>query len=46
MSERKNRRVLLKARPQGASRESDFALEEVPVAPLTEGQFLIRNLYL
>lgn len=46
MSERRNRRVLLKARPDGASRESDFALEEVPIGPIAEGQFLLRNLYL
>lgn len=42
----RNRRVLLRARPKGAPRESDFALDEAPIPRIGNGQFLMRNLYL
>jgi hypothetical protein len=41
-----NRRILLRARPEGSPRESDFACDEVVVPEPADGQFLIRNLYL
>jgi NADPH-dependent curcumin reductase CurA len=41
-----NQRVLLRARPQGAPRESDFELEKGPIPTVGDGQFLIKNLYL
>jgi NADPH-dependent curcumin reductase CurA len=46
MAARRNRRVLLRARPDGAPRESDFACDEVPVPELPDGHFLVRNRYL
>ncbi len=44
MAELKNRRWLLAARPQGIIKESDFKWTEAPVAPLKDGQVLMRNL--
>jgi NADPH-dependent curcumin reductase CurA len=41
-----NQRVLLRARPQGAPRESDFELAKAPIPTVGDGQFLIKNLYL
>ena len=41
-----NRRIVLARRPKGKVTPDDFRLEEVPVAPLAEGEFLVRNLYL
>ena len=41
-----NRQWVLASRPQGAVRESDFRLVQVPLVPLREGQFRIRTLYL
>jgi NADPH-dependent curcumin reductase len=41
-----NRQWVLAARPQGPVRASDFRLVETPLAPLDEGQFRIRTLYL
>ncbi len=46
MPELKNRRWLLAARPQGMIKESDFRWSETPVAPLKDGQVLVRNLAL
>ena len=41
-----NRRVLLCRRPVGIPQASDFALDEVPLAPVGDGQFRVRNIYL
>ncbi len=46
MPELKNRRWLLAARPQGMIKESDFRWNETPVAPLKDGEILVRNLAL
>ena len=40
-----NRRFTLVRRPQGLPTADDFSLVEAPVAPLQEGQFLLRNHY-
>jgi NADPH-dependent curcumin reductase CurA len=44
MAELKNRQWLLAARPQGLIKESDFKWNETTVAPLKDGQVLVRNL--
>ena len=41
-----NRRIVLARRPKGKVTPDDFRREEVPVAPLANGEFLVRNLYL
>src|SRR5215472_10216073 len=41
-----NRQWVLSSRPAGLVKESDFAWREVPVPAPSEGQFLVRNLYL
>ncbi len=41
-----NRQILLAARPVGMVKESDFARREVPIAAPTDGEFLVRNIYL
>lgn len=41
-----NRRILLASRPQGPISSDNFKLEAAPLAPLAEGQFRVRNLYL
>jgi hypothetical protein len=46
MSNDRNLQVLLKARPSGAPKESDFACVESPMPRIGAGQFLMRNLYL
>jgi NADPH-dependent curcumin reductase CurA len=46
MSNDRNLQVLLKARPSGAPKESDFACVESPMPRIGDGQFLMRNLYL
>src|SRR5436309_14593389 len=46
MSEIVNRQIVLAARPQGWPKESDFRLESAPVAPLADGQFLARNVFM
>ncbi len=43
---RTNRRIVLASRPKGNVSTGNFRLEEVPVAPLANGEFLVRNLYL
>jgi NADPH-dependent curcumin reductase CurA len=43
---RKNRQIILAARPQGTVKVTDFALHEAELAPLEPGQYLIRNQYL
>lgn len=46
MSEdRINRRVLLAARPKGVPNAGHFAIDEVPLPGLGEGEFLIRALF-
>jgi NADPH-dependent curcumin reductase CurA len=44
VAELKNRQWLLAARPQGLIKESDFRLNEATVAPLKDGEVLVRNL--
>jgi len=44
MAELKNRQWLLAARPDGMIKESDFRFNETTVAPLNDGQVLVRNL--
>ncbi|HZH07241.1 MAG TPA: NADP-dependent oxidoreductase [Lautropia sp.] len=46
VTSRTNRRIVLARRPKGSVSAEDFRLEEVPLPPLAEGQFLVRNLYL
>jgi NADPH-dependent curcumin reductase CurA len=41
-----NRAVVLAARPQGEPKQSDFRIEQSPVADLAEGQILIKTLWL
>lgn len=41
-----NRRIVLAAHPQGAPRDSDFRLEEVPVPEPGEGELLLRTIYM
>ncbi|HYB11853.1 MAG TPA: NADP-dependent oxidoreductase [Myxococcota bacterium] len=41
-----NRQWLLSSRPTGLVQESNFAWREVPIPTPSEGQFLVRNLYL
>lgn len=38
-----NRRVVLSARPKGVPQADHFALEDVPVPPLLDGEVLIKN---
>jgi NADPH-dependent curcumin reductase CurA len=44
--DRINRRIVLAKRPKGKVTTENFRLEEVPVEPLADGEFLVRNLYL
>jgi NADPH-dependent curcumin reductase CurA len=46
VTSRTNRRIVLARRPQGNVSPEDFRFEDVPLQPLSEGQFLVRNLYL
>jgi NADPH-dependent curcumin reductase CurA len=41
-----NRRIVLAARPQGAPTLQDFRLEEAPVPTPSEGEVLLRTVYL
>lgn len=41
-----NRRITLKARPEGMPKESDFALVETPLPEVGPGQVLCRSIYL
>ncbi len=41
-----NRQILLRSRPFGMPKPSDFELVESPVPPLGEGEFLCRTIYL
>jgi NADPH-dependent curcumin reductase CurA len=40
-----NRRFTLIRRPHGAPAPADFAIDEIPVPPLADGEVLIRNVY-
>jgi NADPH-dependent curcumin reductase CurA len=44
MAELKNRQWLLAARPHGLIKESDFKWNETTIAPLKDGEVLVRNL--
>ncbi|WP_238431440.1 NADP-dependent oxidoreductase [Streptomyces cavernae] len=46
MTPRTTRAVCLVRRPHGEPSPDDFAVEERPLAPLGEGQLLVRNLYM
>ena len=46
MSERTNHQWLLAARPTGMIEPSHFQWHETAVPPLTQGQILVRNIYL
>src|SRR5258706_15817967 len=41
-----NRQFVLATRPVGMPKESDFRIEESPIAPLKDGEVLVRALYL
>ncbi|MCK6426399.1 MAG: NADP-dependent oxidoreductase [Burkholderiaceae bacterium] len=41
-----NRQILLASRPEGEATVDNFRLVEVPIAPLEEGEVLVRNHYL
>lgn len=42
----RNRKWVLRTRPQGMPQPGDFELREEPLPQLDDGQFLVRNLYL
>ena len=46
MGEKTNRRVLLRARPEGAVKESDFEIAAEPVREPGAGEVLVKGLYL
>lgn len=46
MSTRINRQVLLKSRPEGIPQAEHFEIVETPVEEPSEGEVLVRNLYL
>ena len=46
MGGQSNRRIILRARPDGVPRETDFECRTDPMPEVGEGQFLSRNLYL
>ncbi|MCG6949245.1 MAG: NADP-dependent oxidoreductase, partial [Acidobacteria bacterium] len=46
MSQRMNRQWRLAARPKGRIEESDFQWVEEPVRALSDGEVLVRNIYL
>ncbi len=41
-----NRRWLLNSRPKGPLQPDTFKWDEVPIPPVSEGEFLVRNLWL
>lgn len=45
MNTSQNKQILLRQRPQGTLRESDFMLVSRPVRELRDGEYLTRNLY-
>jgi hypothetical protein len=46
MEEKKNRRIILIARPQGEPRDEDFRLESVPLPTPGENEVLLQTIYL
>lgn len=46
MSSSTNRQILLKSRPAGEPKESDFTLVETPIPEPGEGEVLNRTIYL
>ncbi|MHA1976373.1 MAG: NADP-dependent oxidoreductase [Candidatus Hodarchaeales archaeon] len=46
MTSKINRQWLLKNRPVGLTKETDFEMVKIAVPELKEGEFLIRNIYL
>jgi len=46
ISVQKSKQIVLLRRPDGPIRKEDFGLEEVPLPPIGDGQFLVRNEYL
>lgn len=46
MSNEKNRRIVLAARPEGAPKETDLRLEEAPVPEPGEGELVTRTIYM
>ncbi len=46
MTARRNRRILLAARPPGVPRESDFELIDAPMPEPGPGEVLVRGIYL
>ena len=46
MSEAINRQILLKSRPVGEIKDSDFEHVSTPIPTIGDGEFLARNLYL
>ncbi|MBG1270662.1 NADP-dependent oxidoreductase [Nostoc sp. WHI] len=46
MSDLINKQILLKSRPVGEPKESDFALVETPIPEPSEGEILSRTIYL
>ena len=46
MAETVNRQVVMAARPEGAPKDSDFALKETPAPAPGDGQVLCRTVYL
>ncbi len=46
MSSSMNRQILLKSRPVGEPKESDFTLVETPIPEPGEGEVLNRTIYL
>ncbi|PWI47431.1 NADP-dependent oxidoreductase [Candidatus Heimdallarchaeota archaeon B3_Heim] len=46
MTVKKNRQWLLKSRPVGLTKESDFEMVENDISGLKDGEILIRNIYL
>ena len=46
MSERTNRKIVLASRPPGMPTLENFRLEEEAVPEITDGQYLVRNLWL
>ena len=46
MSDLINKQILLKSRPVGEPKESDFTLEEAPISQPGEGEVLSRTIYL
>src|SRR6516162_9206448 len=46
MQEKRNRRIVLAARPQGEPRDEDFRLEAVDLASPGHDQVLLRTIYL